>query len=504
MEDGKSTMLGGALLLTAGSLGLRVMQLVFQIYISGILGAPGLGRMQLVMTVGSFALVLGSGGVRVAAAYLTAGEAGLGNHRAVASAMVCCEIYGGFLSILAAAGLWIFAEPLAGHMLGDAGGSLSLRLYALFLPVTVMGAVLGGWYTAAGRIRALVGSELVERAASMILVAALLRLGIPGNDPCAGVILGTGLASLGCCLCLLRGYLQWARNYPPESVKSMMGRLMKLAVPLGLGDLLRNGLGAMENLLIPRGLRRGGRDEETALGAYGTVCGMVFPVITFPSMILYALGDLLVPEMARCQAKGRWDRVRFLTDKCLRLTVILGAAWAGICLGLGQELGMLLFGSQLAGEYICCFALLILMLYPDAITDGVLKGLGQQVYSVRYNTLTSVIDLGLLAVLLPRYGMGGFLAAFTVSHGVNFFLSLRRLMVVSGYRLELGQLWRVGAAMISGLTALHFMTGNGTIGGVLLGTGVFLGVFSVMTMLLKAMKPEDAAWIREMWRRMRQ
>ena len=110
------------------------------------------------------------------------------------------------------------------------------------------------------------------------------------------------------------------------------------------------------------------------------------------------------------------------------------AASAGLGLGLGQELGQLLFSSAQAGEYICMFSLLVLMLYPDAITDGMLKGLGQQLHSVRYNTLPSLLDVGMLAVLLPTHGMGGFLAAFTVSHGVNFFLSLSRLIRGTGYQ----------------------------------------------------------------------
>ena len=499
----KSTMLGGALLLTAGSLGLRVMQLVFQIYISGVLGAPGLGRMQLVLAVGSFAGVLGAGGVRVAAAYLTARAAGLGDQRAVGTAMVCCGVYGGALSLLAAAGLWALAEPIAVYILGDLGGILSLRLYALFLPVGVLGAVLGGWYTAMGRIQTLVASELLERMGAILLVVGLVTWNIPRDDPCAGVILGTGLASVGCLGWLLRGYLRWAGGRPVGSVREMMGRLVRLAAPLGLGDLLRSGLGALENLLIPWGLRQGGRDTEGAMGAYGTVSGMVFPVITFPSIILYAIGDLLVPEMARCQAKNRWERVRFLADKCLRLTVVLGACWAGLCLGLGRELGQLLFGSGVAGAYICCFSLLVLILYPDAITDGILKGLGQQLHSVRYNTITSVIDLGLLAILLPRYGMGGFLGAFTVSHGVNFYLSIRRLLVVTGYRPELGRLWRTGVALGAGLWVLHFWPGDGSLMGVCAGTGVYLGVFWAAAVVTGALRREDIRWLHTLWKGMK-
>lgn len=159
---------------------------------------------------------------------------------------------------------------------------------------------------------------------------------------------------------------------------------------------------------------------------------MVFPVITFPSVILYSLSDLLVPEMARCRAKERAERIRFLTDKCLRLTLLFAVAAAGLCFLLGENLGLLLFGSLEAGVYIRISPLDYSSL-SGRHTDGMLKGLSQQLHSVRYNTITSILDVALLWFLLPRYGIGGFLFAFTLSHALNFYLSLRRLIQVTGY-----------------------------------------------------------------------
>ncbi len=68
-----------------------------------------------------------------------------------------------------------------------------------------------------------------------------------------------------------------------------------------------------------------------------------------------------------------------------------------------------------------------LVLYLDALVDGMLKGLSEQVANVRYNTITSALDVALLFVLLPRYGLGGYVFTFIAAHLVNFALSLRRL-----------------------------------------------------------------------------
>ena len=75
------------------------------------------------------------------------------------------------------------------------------------------------------------------------------------------------------------------------------------------------------------------------------------------------------------------------------------------------------------------------MLYCDAVTDAMTKGLGQQKICVRYNILTSALDVALLYVLLPRWGMTGYFLSFLVTHALNFVLSLRRLLRISGETL---------------------------------------------------------------------
>ena len=95
----------------------------------------------------------------------------------------------------------------------------------------------------------------------------------------------------------------------------------------------------------------------------------------------------------------------------------------------GGLLGRALFHSAQAGWYLRIFAPMILFLYPDAVVDGLQKGLGQQLHLVRYNSFTNVIDVLGLWLLLPRFGIWGYVFTYCLSHLVNFFLSLRRLLI---------------------------------------------------------------------------
>ena len=79
---------------------------------------------------------------------------------------------------------------------------------------------------------------------------------------------------------------------------------------------------------------------------------------------------------------------------------------------LAENICLRLYGSIEAAGFLRLYSLLVPMLYCDAITDAMTKGLGQQTACVRYNILTSTLDVIFLFLLLPRYGMMGYFVSF--------------------------------------------------------------------------------------------
>ncbi|MBR4192722.1 MAG: oligosaccharide flippase family protein [Oscillospiraceae bacterium] len=423
MRKGR-TLVRGTLLLTLSGLALRGLGVLFQAVLAKRVGAAGMGVLQLVLTVGGFAGTLGSAGVRTAALQLAARAWGRGDRPGFTASLLACLRYGLLASAAAGAGLILLAAPLSELLLRDGRTVPALRTLGLLLPLPILAGVLRAVYTACGRVKELAAVELTERLLS--LGVTFLLLALAGSDParvCAAVIGGSYGTSVFSCLVLLlrlRGSLPEAGPLPPVA---------RRALPLGLNDCLRSGLGTVEQFLIPWGLERSG-SRTAALAAYGTVSGMVFPLLWFPAEGIFALSELMVSELARLLAKKEHRRMKRLVRKSLGLTAlyalgIFAALWLG-----GGALGRALFKSEQAGRYLRIFAAMVLFLYPDAVVDGLQKGLGQQLHLVRYNSFTNVIDVLGLWLLLPRYGLAGYIFTYCLSHLVNFFLSLRRLLIV--------------------------------------------------------------------------
>ena len=483
-----------ALLLTGVNLVLRLVSTAFQVYLSGRIGAAGIGLLQLVLSVGGLALTAGMAGIRTATMYLTAEELGKRRPENVRWVLAGCMRYSLLCSFVIAVALYSFAPMIATGWIGESGVTGVVRLFAFFLPVNCLCGVMVGYFTAANRIGTLSAVEVAEQVCTMGLTITLLHF-LADGDPvraCAIVVMGSGMGGCFTLLCLL--YLRNKEHALSGAPISVRRRLFETAVPLALADDLKSGISTAENLMVPKRLALCRRIADP-LAAFGMVCGMVFPVLMFPAAILFGLAELLIPELARCAAAGSQMRIQYLARRSLRLAMLYGCLFCGLLFLLSEELCLWLYDNREAGVYLRRFALLAPMLYCDAITDAMIKGLGQQTACVRYNILTSTLDVLFLYLLLPTYGMEGYLFSFLVTHLINFILSVRRLLKITGRLMPLATPLLTALATVLSLFLTDCLTNS-----VFRGSAYIL-LLSSLLYLFRVVSREDILWLKGLVRK---
>lgn len=418
------------LLLTGVNLLLRLAGTTFQVYLSSKIGAEGIGLLQLTLSVGGMATVAGMAGIRTGSMYLTAGELGRGRAGNVTWVLSGCVLYSLLCSAAVGTALYLFAPAIATGWIGNSQVTPALRMVGVFLPVNCLCGVMTGYFTGANRIGTLAAVEMAEQLCTIVFTMGLLHFhaGQDGGKACLCVILGSGLGTCLTLLCLM--LLRLGERPVTGSRIPLAARLGSTVLPLALADDLRTGISTTENLMVPRRLAQN-LTIASPLAVFGMVSGMVFPILMFPACILSALAELLIPELARCAAAGREGRILYLVKRGLRVALLYGLLFGGLLFLLSENLCVRLYGSTQAGAYLRSYALLAPMLYCDAITDAMTKGLGQQKICVRYNILTNFLDVVFLYFLLPSYGMAGYFASFLVTHLLNFRLSLGRLLKIT-------------------------------------------------------------------------
>ena len=158
---------------------------------------------------------------------------------------------------------------------------------------------------------------------------------------------------------------------------------------------------------------------------------MVFPLIFFPSAILSSFAGLLVPEVSQAVAEKKQTDIKRITSNVFEIALLFSIGAAGLISCFAYELGNTVYPDTDAGRYIRMIAPLIPVMYLDTATDAMLKGLGQQVYSMGVNIVDSLLSVILVIFLLPRFGIEGYIMTVYCTELINATLSITRLLSVT-------------------------------------------------------------------------
>ncbi|MDR1329079.1 MAG: oligosaccharide flippase family protein [Oscillospiraceae bacterium] len=427
-------MIINTILLSATSLLMRVVGMVFQVWLTRRIGAAGIGLFQLIMSVSMLAATFAISGIRFAATRLVSMEISAGRVGGALAAVRRCLIYAAVFGAAASLFLWFGAPVIGSVWIGDARTVLSLRVLSLSLTAYALSAVLAGYFTAVCRV---VKSAAVAVAEQLIRIGVIvLALGVSAGyeleTACAVVVAGGVAGELSSFALLAALYLFEKRGSRREKLsradgRGMTRRMFGIAAPLALSAYARSALSTLQHLLVPRGLKKSGASSEKALADYGTVHGMVFPVLMFPSALFYSFAELVVPELTDAQVRGDSSRISELVSRSLRLCLLFSVGFMACIWGFGEELGRAVYGAGETGKYLTGLAWLMPIMYLDSVTDGMLRGLGQQMYSMAYNILDSAVSVTLVYLLLPRFALAGYVFMVAFTEIFNFALSINRL-----------------------------------------------------------------------------
>jgi len=420
-------------IVTLLNLFLRILGLWSQSKLASLLGSEGLGLMQLAFSAESLAVALATSGLRYSVTRMVAEELGqqrTGNVPGILKTGVfyalCCSTAALFL-------LFRFSVPLAA-MAGDQRILPALRVFAFGLPFLGLNAVFGGYFLAVRQPWKSCASQILEQLVMTALMLVLLPRYIGQPEQGCSVMAGCGVisdaASLLFSYILYRiGSNRVGNDKLPES--AIRRRMLSMSLALALSSHARTLLSTLQHLLVPRLLRRNGASAEAALSTYGIVNGMVFPVLGFASVLFSALSELLIPELTKAQMQKQ-NRVAEQTgSRVLRISLLCSVTISCILWISGPFLGRTLFHSREAGSYIRLLAPLVILLYTDNVTDGILKGLGKQVKSMMINITDAALTLFSSLLFLPRWGVIAYIGILYLSEIYNFllsFLCLRREM----------------------------------------------------------------------------
>ena len=501
-----------ALLLTGASLLMRTVGVAFQVAISNRAGAEAMGLFSLMSGVYGFALTLATSGIHLGVTRVVTETVSRGEPERVRAVVRKAALYALCCGLLAALLLAAGARGIGVHWLKDARTVTSLRLFALTLPLISLSSVFGGYFVAMRRSYKNAAVQVLEQGAkiffTMYLLALLSRGGVEAIL-CA-LVLGGAAAEV------LSFLLEWLlleldkRRHLPQACRGSGGegrQLVRITLPMALTAYIRSGLVTLQHILIPQGLRSSGSSHAAALAAYGSIHSMALPIVLYPAALISSFSGLLVPTMAECRVQNSKRRIRYMISRVWSLSMFFSIGVAGILICFSGEFGNLLYPGTEAGHYIRVLAPLIPIMYIDTATDAILKGIGEQVYSMNVNIADALISVVMVWLLIPRFGIAGYLVTIYFSECFNTVLSVTRLLCVTETPTRLIRwvykplLCIVGATCGARLLLRLFPLPVGGAAALALHCAGTLLLYLLLLIVTRCVDREDFAWFGTLFRR---
>lgn len=471
----KDSFLKGALILTAAGLVVKVIGSVNRILLSRLLGGEGIGLYQMAYPIYLLALSISSAGIPVAISIIVAEKIALGDYR---GAHRVFRISFGLLlatGILFTGVLYTGAGWLIEHQfVRDERAYYAIAALApAILFVTVLSSYRG-FFQGMQMMKPTAVSQIFEqfiRVVTMILLAYLL---LPQGleYAAAGASFGAGPGAVAGLLVLIYFYykqrrelknrIREQRDNKVESVVGIIKRIVRLALPVSMANIMLPIVSNIDLLIVPQRLEAAGYTVAQATELFGYLTGMATALINLPTILTASLAASLVPAVSEAFTLHNHQRIYQRTVTAMRIAnMITIPSFIGMYL-LATPISELLYGTPNAGTSIAVLSASIIFLGAHQVTTGVLQGLGHTAIPLINMAFSAVCKIALSWTLtaMPSWGIEGAAWATNADFAIAALLNMYFVYRYVGFSLHIKDTLRAIAAagFMGGVVLLMYDT----------------------------------------------
>jgi stage V sporulation protein B len=441
----RKSFVNGAIILMAAGLVVRILGFVYRIYLSNLIGAEGMGLIQLISPVYSLIILTLTAGVSIAVSKMVAEE--LAQHhyinlRRVTRCAVGLVLCAGFaVSLL----MYLNINFIVNNIFKDSRTYYSILLLIPCIPVIAAASALKGYFYGIQQVVPTALSQIVEQIVKICLVMFMagyfINVGL--EYACALAIIGTAVGEISnlAVLALIynikrRGDLRNIRESGLIRKAKILKNIIMTSVPISANRFIISIMSVVENLMIPAMLVAGGLDYRGSMETFGKLSGMAMPLIYFPSLVTSSLATTLVPAISEAVLLKNYRSVNYRISKSIQVTFILGIIFMAIFMTYPDEIGNIVYRREKIGSLLYMLSFSCVFIYLQQTLTGVLNGLGKQGVLLRNTVIGSAIRIGFVYFLIPVYGIQSYIWGLISSFVLTACLNLFTINKITGLLLD--------------------------------------------------------------------
>ena len=386
----KQSFMGGAALLTLTMVITKLIGAFFKIPVANLLDKEGMSVFYAAYNIYNLLLVISTAGLPLALSRLISEAEALGHENQKRRVFRVTGALFLLLGIVCSAVMFFFARPLAGLLHNTMAVTAIRVLSPAVLFVCVLSAIRG--YTQGqGNMRPTALSEIIESTTKLIvgmgLVWLLLRQGyskhIGAAGAIAGVTAGTFLGMTVLLIYLLRRRYYRPSSDTPQSVRTIVRRLLAIGVPITIGACGMTLLNLLDQSLVQGTLQNSlGLSEAVATALYGEYTYAV-NLFSLPTAFIYPVTISLIPAITDALTRRDYRAAKSHTASAFRMTALLAMpAGVGLSVLARPIMDLLYFAvpdtAAAAAEHLRVLGFASILVCFMAMTNAILQAYGKE------------------------------------------------------------------------------------------------------------------------------
>lgn len=418
----------------------KTVDFLFRAWYSTRLGTEGMGLFSLVFSFHGLILTVATGGLGVAVSKTVSERYSKKDYGGIKRTMTVALTFVLALSVTVVFGVYFFSGQIAEGFLKEPRVRNSIIFLAPSILFMSISYCIKGYFYASRKVFIPASSEFLEQAVKISVITYLLNIWLPKGvvHGCEAVFLGITIGEFSSCLYLTVFYIKSCfSGVKRANVKNPLPDLVRIALPAMTTSLTGSFLRMQEDVFILSGLRKSGLDQSLALSEYGSIKGMVMPLIVFPLSLMSSFFTLLVPEISRAQGMADKTRLKTLIARIYRFTVFGGFLVCTVFVAFANELSAWVYSAPQIARSVRIIALLAPIMFLDSVSCGILNGLGKQTALLVYSLSDSVLRLALIYLLVPKLGIKALFFVIIISNIFTVYHTYSQVMRSARMQFEL-------------------------------------------------------------------
>jgi len=507
----KDTFFGGAAILAAGIIVVKVISAVYKMPLVNILGSSGYADFTAAFNIFNILLTVSTAGIPVAMSKMISEANASHRHKQTHKIFRVSLFFFGAVGIFCSLVMFFGANFFAGIM-NDTKAAECMRVLAPSVALVSGLSVFRGYAQGYSNMTPSSVSQIIEALFKLIVGLTLawyfIRvLGKPDYIGAAGAIAGVTVSELAALLYMAWDYLRTQRHTPlpapserPDSAKRILKTCLLLAIPITITAASTSIMTAVDNALVLGRLQNAGLllSEDAARSLMGNYTG-VQTVYQIPAALITAS---VIPAVTICFTQKDRTGAAKIVGSSLKTAALLAFPSGIGMLVLGKPIVQLLFPSldaDIAGTILSILGIANIFVCLMLVATSVL-----QAYNILSLPIFTMLAGGVVMVLFDYFMVGmvqfniygspvGTCLCFGLTCGLDLHLVRRVVPGCPNYAQLFGKTLAASIIMGAAAWAVYGLTSHliGVKLAVLLAILLAVVLYAVLLVLLQVLTKDD-------------